>query len=90
MFLKDKFLADGLFDRIKARLVAGGDFLSAAESGEVTSPTVNPITVMTMINLASSLSLEKSCHDIKGAFLVPHMDTSRCRRKSATSCRTSV
>jgi hypothetical protein len=74
MFLKDKFLADGLFERIKARLVAGGDFLSAAESGETASPTVNPITVMTMINLAASLDLEISCHDIKGAFLVPHMD----------------
>jgi len=34
MFLKDKFFADGVFERIKARLVAGGDFLSAAEAGE--------------------------------------------------------
>ena len=74
MFLKDKFFADGTFERIKARLVAGGDFLSAAESGETASPTVNPTTVMAMINIAASMDLEISCHDIKGAFLVPHMD----------------
>ena len=75
MFLKDKYLASGAFDRIKARLVAGGDFVNTADAdiGETSSPTVNPITVMMMINIAAVEGHELSCHDIKGAFLIPHV-----------------
>ncbi len=45
MFLKDKYLASGAFDRIKVRLVAGGDFVNTkdADIGETSSPTVTPL-----------------------------------------------
>ena len=35
---------------------------------ETSLPTVNPITVMTKINIAATEGMEISCHDIKGAF----------------------
>jgi hypothetical protein len=43
MFLKDKYKL-GVFERIKARLVAGGDYVSRLDAGETASPTVNPTT----------------------------------------------
>ncbi len=45
MFLKEKLLANGEFDRMKARLVAGGNFVDARSVGETNAPTVNPFTV---------------------------------------------
>ena len=73
MFLKDKYKL-GVFERIKARLVAGGDYVSRLDAGETKSPTVNPMTVMMMINIAAVDDLEVSCHDIKGAFLLTDVD----------------
>ena len=73
MFMKDKYKM-GVFERIKARLVAGGDYVSRLDAGETKSPTVNPMTVMMMINIAAVDDLEVSCHDIKGAFLLTDVD----------------
>ena len=82
MFLKDKYLSNGDFERVKARLVAGGNWMDPTGL-ETRSPTVNPITVMTMINIAATEGMEISCHDIKGAFLVPEID----RREEAMYIR---
>jgi hypothetical protein len=38
MFLKDKYLASGAFDRFKARLVAGGDMQDKSLYEELSSP----------------------------------------------------
>jgi hypothetical protein len=75
MFLKDKFKL-GEFERTKARLVVGGDYVTQQVAGETASPTVNPITVMMMINIAATEGMEISCHDIKGAFLLSELDPS--------------
>lgn len=69
MFLKHKFLPDGQFDRIKARLVAGGNLQAADLFTETNSPTINPITVMTMLNIMTVENMECSVYDLKGAFL---------------------
>ena len=74
MFLKDKYISSGDFERVKARLVVGGDYVEPAGIGETSSPTVNPVTVMMMINIAAVEGMEISCHDIKGTFLVPEID----------------
>ena len=83
MFLKDKYLSSGDFERVKARLVVGGDYVDPAGVGETSSPTVNPVTVMMMINIAAVEGMDISCHDIKGAFLVPEID----RREEAMYIR---
>ena len=75
MFLKDKYMSSGDFERIKARLVVSGDYVDPGSVGEVSSPTVNPITVMMMINIAAVEGMELSCHDIKWAFLIPEIDS---------------
>ena len=40
MFLKAKFLPDGAFDKLKARLVAGGHMQNRADYDDVSSPTI--------------------------------------------------
>jgi hypothetical protein len=71
MFLKEKLLANGDFDRMKARLLAGGNFVDARSVGETNASTVNPFTVFFMLNVAAQLSLELLTADIKGAYLIP-------------------
>jgi hypothetical protein len=71
MFLKEKLLANGEFDRMKARLVAGGNFVDARSVGETNAPTVNPFTVFFMLNVAAQYRLEILTADIKGAYLIP-------------------
>jgi hypothetical protein len=69
MFLKHKYFADGTFDKIKARLVAGGHKQTEDTYDQTTSPTINPITVMILLNIMTILNLESRIIDIKGAFL---------------------
>jgi hypothetical protein len=71
MFLKEKLLANGEFDRMKARLVAGGNFVDAKNVGETNAPTVNPFTVFFMLNVAAQYGFELLTADIKGAYLIP-------------------
>ena len=70
MFLKEKYKADGTFDKMKARIVANGDQVDPELIGETFSPTVNPISVMTQLNLAAVNKHYMSAHDIKSAFLI--------------------
>jgi hypothetical protein len=69
MFLKAKYLPNGVFDKLKARLVAGGNRQMEGTYGETSSPTVNPITVNTLINIMTVYDLECEVIDISGAFL---------------------
>ncbi len=69
MFLKDKLLANGEFDRMKARLVAGGNFVDARCVCETNAP--NPFTVFFMLNVAAQYGLELLTADIKGVYLIP-------------------
>ena len=76
MFFKDKFLADGRFQKLKARLVAGGNFVDTSLIGDISSWTVNPITVMAILNLAAMTQLNILTIDVKGAFLIPELTDS--------------
>ena len=72
MFLKDKFKANGEFDKKKARMVLNGNLQKPEEVGETEAPTVNPITVkiqlaLTALNGSKNLL---SAYDIAGAFLI--------------------
>ena len=73
VFFKEKYKADGTYDKMKARLVANGDKMNPDLIGETFSPTVNPISVMTQINVAAVTKQFISAYDIKGAFLLTPM-----------------
>ena len=73
MFLKEKFKADGTFDKIKARLVAGGNFVDTSQMGDIAAHVVNPITVMMLLNMAAIQRLDIMTIDVKGAFLIPQL-----------------
>ena len=53
MFFKEKHRADGVFDKWKARLVAGGNFVDTSLAGDISAHVVNPISVMTMLSIAA-------------------------------------
>jgi hypothetical protein len=71
MFLKEKFLANGDFDKDKPRLVAGRDWVEPGTVGETSSPTVNTTPVMMILNIAAVMKYEVSTHDVTGALPVP-------------------
>jgi len=71
MFHKEKFKANGEFDKHKCRLVLRSDQRDHDNIGESFSPTVNPISVMTQLNLAATTDNTLiSAYDIFGAFLI--------------------
>jgi hypothetical protein len=67
MFLKEKLLRDGNFDKMKA----GGNYVDQRSVGETNAPTVNPFTVFFMLNVAAEYGSELFTADIKGAYLIP-------------------
>ena len=69
MFLKDKFLASGAFDRFKARLVAGGDMQDKSLYENLSSPTASTTSVLTVAAIAASEGRHVITIDIGGAFL---------------------
>jgi hypothetical protein len=68
MFLKDKYKADGSFDKTKSRFVVNGNKQDLESVGSTNSPTVNPITVLTLLNVAASKDYYIAAYDIKSAF----------------------
>jgi hypothetical protein len=78
MFLKDKFLANGDFDKTKARLVGNGSEQNPTTVGDTAAPTVNPISVMVQLNIAASQpDTVLSAYDIKSAFLITPMTSAQ-------------
>ena len=69
MFLKDKFLASGAFDKFKARLVAGGDGQDKSLYESLSSPTVSTSSVLTVAAIAAHEGRHVMVSDIGGAFL---------------------
>ena len=77
MFMKDKYLASGAFDRHKARLVAGGGNRQNKDRYEdLRSPTVTTCHVMTIAALAAKEGRTVKCIDIAGAYLKSKMSDS--------------
>jgi hypothetical protein len=71
MFLKEKHLGDGSFEKWKARLVAGADYICDRLVRETFAPTANYISVMSVISLAAIEKLKLQTYDVKGAYLIP-------------------
>jgi len=53
MFYLEKFKADGTFEKDKTRIVLLSNRRDPSKIGETNCPTVNPISVMTQLNLAA-------------------------------------
>ena len=77
IFLKEKFKADGTFDKLKTRLVADGSMQerSVYETDELSSPTVATISVMCMLAIAAKERRKLSTVDVGSAYLNAEMDS---------------
>ena len=69
LFLKEKLFPDGTFDKLKARLVAGGHRQDITLYDNISSPTVNLTTVYIVLALAAFEGHQVTPVDIKGAYL---------------------
>ena len=69
MFLKDKYHASGVFDKFKARLVAGGHQQDKSLYENLSSPTAALTSVFTTATIAASEGRQHIVVDIGGAFL---------------------
>lgn len=68
LLFKDKFHADGSFDKLKARLAACGNY--AEDKGlETSSPTVNFYTLMAVLTIAAKHKMILGTFDVAGAYL---------------------
>ena len=68
MFLKDKYLASGAFERFKARLVAGGNQQDKGLYDDLSSPTVATSSALTVAAIAAKEGRRVIAIDIGGAF----------------------
>ena len=75
MFLKEKFLASGEFEKLKARLVAGGDQQDRNLYEDLSAPTVGTSSVFTLLSVAAHQGRKVAVIDISGAFLNADMTT---------------
>ena len=69
MFLTEKFTASGVFDKLKSRLVAGGDGQDKSLYEKLSSPTVAHETVMMVLAIAAIERRKVATVDITGAYL---------------------
>jgi hypothetical protein len=74
MFLKGKFDGDGAFFKRNSRMVASTTDQVFADTS---SPTVNTITVMSMLHIAAAKDYELAAYDCEGAFLGTPVDHSK-------------
>ena len=75
MFLKKKFLATGEFEKLKARLVAGGNEQDKNFYDDLSAPTVSTCAVFTLLSIAAHEGRKAAVVDIGGAFLNAEMKT---------------
>jgi len=81
MFIKEKVDANGRFEKIKARLVAGGHRQSHGDGIETYAPTADATTVMTVLNVAINQQKYIRAFDIKGAYLHAILDEQNINMK---------
>jgi hypothetical protein len=73
----DKYDAEGIFEKRKARACIGGHRENPSDYGDTRSPTVNPMVIMIMVNLMAVLSLSGGVYDIVRAFLNTPVEDSK-------------
>ena len=69
IFLKEKYLPNGNFDKLKARLVAGGHMQDRSLYDDVSSPTVSTTEAFIVASIAASEGRAVATLDIDGAYL---------------------
>jgi hypothetical protein len=69
MFLKEKFDAEGIFEKIKARLVAGGDQQDRTIYDSISSPTASLTAVLMVVTIAAREGRVCKVADVTGAYL---------------------
>jgi len=71
MFLKDKFDPEGMFEKLKARLVAGGHMQdrSIYDESEISSPAVSASAAFIIASIAAREERHVATMDITGAYL---------------------
>lgn len=69
MFLTEKYTASGQFDKLKSRLVAGGDMQDKTLYDNLSSPTVAQETIMMVLAIAAIEKRKVTTIDITGAYL---------------------
>jgi len=74
MFLKEKYAADGSFEKLKARLVANGSQMDRDKSKDVSSPTVSLIALLVISTLAAREGREIATMDVGSAFVKASME----------------
>ena len=69
LFLKEKYTAEGIFQKLKARLVAGGHQQIREMYGNSNAPTVATQTVFMIAAIAAAEGRAVAAVDVPGAFL---------------------
>jgi hypothetical protein len=74
MFLKEKFTAEGVFEKIRARLVANGSQMDRETLLDVSSPTPSLMALFVVSVLAAREGREIAVMDVGSAFVKASMD----------------
>jgi len=69
LFMKEKYSADGLFQKLKSRLVAGGHMMDKNIYKEASSPTAATQSVLMIAAIAAVEGRTVAAVDVPGAFL---------------------
>jgi hypothetical protein len=85
MFLKDKLTATGVWERYKARLVAGGDMQDKTLYDNLSSPTASTTHVLSVAAIAACEGRKVMVIDIGGAFLHAKLSSGPHRRCTPSS-----
>jgi Reverse transcriptase (RNA-dependent DNA polymerase) len=73
MFIHSKYNPDGTFNKLKARLIAGGDQQDKSIYDDLSSPTVATSSVFTVMAIAAHEGRKTAVVDVGGAFLNARM-----------------
>lgn len=73
-FVSEKLNPDGTFNKLKARLVAGGHREKFDENAKSYSPVVNPVVSNILLSLAASKNYDIRVWDVRCAYLNADMD----------------
>jgi hypothetical protein len=69
IFYKDKYTARGDFERRKGRFVMNGNEQDPFHIDETRAPTVNPITLMSVLACSATRKTKDKCYDVLKAFV---------------------